>query len=114
MPASIVERDDVAVDAAELPFLAGEIPLRGVEELHELVVVTRDARDRQPRALPEVVMVDLRHGRTKTLLQLGFRRFHELPLPLQRPRLGEVQLGGEDADVARAHAGIEPRADFVV
>ena len=64
-----------------------------------------DAGDGQPRALPEVVVVDLGDGSAESLLQLCLRRFDVLTLALQRPGFREVQLDREDADIARAHLG---------
>ena len=87
-----------------------EIPLGIVEQLLHAAVVPRDAGDRETGTLPELVVVDLGDGGSEAVLQLRLHRFDELALALQRARLGKVQLGGEDPDVAGAHAGIEARA----
>jgi hypothetical protein len=71
-------------------------------------VVAGDARESQPRALPEVVVVDLGDRGAETVLELRLGRFHVLALALERSTLREVQLGREDPDVTRAHARIEP------
>src|SRR5205823_4254765 len=55
----------------------------------------------QPRALPYVVVVDLGDRGAEPVLQLCLRRADEVALLLQRVRRREVQLDGEDADVAR-------------
>src|SRR5204863_1485266 len=60
----------------------------------------RRAREHEPRALPEVVVVDLGDRGTEALLQLRLRRLDVLALALQRPRVGEVQLDREDPHVA--------------
>src|SRR5919198_6232722 len=96
----IVERDDLALDEPELERLAGEVTLRAVEQLLELAAAARDARERQPRALPELVVVDFGHRGTEAPLQLRLHRQKLLPLALQGAVLGEVQLRGENADVA--------------
>ena len=85
---------------AELPLLAGEPALGAVEELLDVPVPAADASERDPRTLPELVVVDLGDGGAEAILQLRLRGADEMPLALQRPRLGEVQLGAEDADVA--------------
>src|SRR5690242_21117463 len=61
-----------------------------------------DAGDRQPCALPELVVVDLRDGRSEAALQLRLRGQQLLALALQGAVLGEMELGGEDADPAGA------------
>ena len=55
-------------------------------------MLARDAGERQPRALPDVVVVDLRDGGTDAVLELRLRRAQEVSLLLQRVRVGEVQL----------------------
>src|SRR5580765_8126537 len=98
-PASVVQGDELALDLAELERLAGQVTLGGGEQLLDLPVLTRHARKRQPRALPELVVVDLRDRGAEAALQLRLDRQELLALPLQRMVLGEVQLNGEDADV---------------
>ena len=63
--------------------------------------VAGDARDRQRRALPELVMVDLGDRGTEPVLELRLGRLDVLALALERARLREVELDGEDRDVAR-------------
>src|SRR4051812_16169008 len=100
----LFEHDDLALRAHELVLLPVEVALGRVEQLLELPVAARDAGDREPRALPQLVVVDLGHRNAEAVLELRLRRLHVLPLPLQRARLREVELDGEDADVAPGHA----------
>ena len=65
-----------------------------------LAWLARDAGHRQPGALPDVVVVDLGHGRAEAPLELRLDREELLPLPLERVVVGEVELDREDADVA--------------
>src|SRR6266511_1605679 len=53
------------------------------------------------------MVVDLGDRSSEPILQLGLGGLDVLPLPFQRARLGEVQLDGEDPDVARPHGAIE-------
>ena len=53
-------------------------------------------------------MVDLRDREPEPLPELGLHGLQVLPLALERARLGEVQLDGEDADVSARHGGIQP------
>src|SRR2546423_6947141 len=100
---SLIERHELARARPELPFLAVQVPLRLVEESLRLAGLAGDARDGQARALPQLVVVDLRHRRAETVLELGLRRADELALALQRAGLGEVQVDRHDPHVARAH-----------
>src|SRR5262249_1016432 len=72
-----------------------------------LALVARDHGGGQPRTLPQLVMVDLGHGRAEAVLELRLRRLDELALTLERARLRELELDREDADVAGAHSGIQ-------
>src|SRR5262249_23480354 len=92
----------------ELELLAVQVALRLVEQLLGLAVLARDAREREPAALPELVVVDLGDRDPEPVLELRLRRLDELPLALQRPGLREVQLDGEDAHVPRPHPVILP------
>src|SRR5205085_1849012 len=58
--------------------------------------------------LPEVVVVDLGDRGAEAILELRLRRLDVLALALQRAGVRKVQLDREDADVARAHAVIQP------
>src|SRR3954469_12140967 len=97
---SVVQGDDVSLHADELESLAGEKSLGAVQQLVELPVPPRDAGEGDPRALPELVVVDLRDRRAEAPLQLRLHGQQLLALALQRAVLGEVQLRGENADVA--------------
>src|SRR5579859_3054363 len=100
---SLIRAHDLPLHPDELPFLPVEVTLGAVEELLELGVAARDARNREAGALPELVVVDLGHGGAEALLELGLRRLDVLALALERAGGREVQLDREDADVARAH-----------
>src|SRR5438067_11217850 len=73
-------------------------------------MVARDTREGQPRALPELVVVDLRDRSSEPLLQLRLRRLDVLALALQRARLRAVELDRENPDIARGHGHIQPAA----
>src|SRR5438105_290762 len=66
-------------------------------------MLSGDARDGDPRALPELVVVDLGHRGADAVLQLGLRRAQVMALLLQGMRVGKMQLAGENADVAAGH-----------
>src|SRR5205823_10702039 len=69
----LVDAADVALGAHELVFLPREVALSLVQQLLRLPILPRDARHRQSRSLPELVMVDLRHGDAEAVLQLSLR-----------------------------------------
>src|SRR5437588_12239119 len=71
-------------------------------------MVARDARERQPGALPELVVVDLGDRRPETLLQLRLRSLDVLALALQRTRLREMELDRENPHITGAQDRIEP------
>ena len=73
---------------------------RAVEEPVELAEVARRARDGEGAALPEVAVRGLRDRGAEAVLELRLRRADEVPLALERPGLGEVELDREDPDVA--------------
>src|SRR3954452_16687333 len=54
--------------------------------------VASDQRRGQGRALPQVVMVGLRHGRPEAPLQLRLQRHDLLALPLQAAVVGKVKV----------------------
>src|SRR3712207_8753295 len=93
-------RDELPARAVHFELLGVQVALDVVEKPCGLAVLARDAGDGEPRALPEVVVVDLRNRRAEAVLELRLRRLDELPLPLQRSRLGEVELDRKDSDVA--------------
>ncbi len=100
---SVIQRDDLPLDEAELESLPGEVALGAVEESLQLVVATRDAREREPGPLPDVVVVDLGHRRAEAPLELRLDRKKLLPLALERTVLREVELERQDSDVPAAH-----------
>src|SRR5204862_5499167 len=100
----LVDAEDVANGADELELPAGEVPLRLVQQLLRLAVLTRHAGQRQARTLPQLMVVDLGNRNTESVLQLCLRRLDVLAFALERARLGKVQLDAQDPDVARAHA----------
>src|SRR5689334_20285498 len=100
---SLIGIHDRPLHPQQLPFLTGEVALGAVEQLLELSVPARDAGDREPAALPQVVVVDLRDGGAETVLKLRLRGLHVLALALEGAGLREVQFDREDADITRAH-----------
>src|SRR5690349_15503291 len=99
---SFVQSDELALHAAQLERLACQVALGAGEQLLDLAVLAGDARQREPRPLPELVMVDLRDRGPEAPLELGLHGQELLALALERVVLGEVQLDGEDADPAGA------------
>ena len=97
------KRHDLSLDRPELEGLAGEIALRAVEEPQQLVVAACHARQREPGALPDIVVVDLGDGCTEAALELRFHGEQVLSLPLERVILGEIELERENADVSAGH-----------
>src|SRR5262245_63888572 len=95
---SVIGPHDLFHRGHELVLLPVQIADRLLQESLHLPVLAGHARHRQPRALPLLVMVDLRHRGAEAVLELCFRRLHELALALQRPRLREMELDGEDPD----------------
>jgi hypothetical protein len=74
-----------------------------LEQRLDLAMLARDASEGEAASLPQVVVIDLGDRGAEAVLELRLRRLHELALALERARLGEVELDGEDADVAGAH-----------
>ena len=72
--ASVFWVDEEALDEGHLPLLPAQPALGLVEEPLDLVVLAGDARHRQARALPHVVVVDLGDRRADAVLQLRLRR----------------------------------------
>src|SRR5262249_42527464 len=87
--------------ARQLPLLSGEPGRRARGELFRLARLPCRERGRQCAPLPELVMIDLGHRGPETVRELRLRREDMLALAFQRARLWEVELGGEDRDVAR-------------
>jgi uncharacterized protein len=102
----VLRIDDEALGQRHLPLLAAEPAVRLVEQPFDLAMLARDTRDREPRALPDLVMVDLGDGSADPVLELRLRRADVVPLLLQRVRVREVQLAGEHADIAACHGRI--------
>src|SRR4029079_7612803 len=96
--ASALRVDDEALGERHLPLLAAQPALGLVEQPLDLPALARDACDREARALPDVVVVDLGDRGADTVLELRLRRAHEVPLLLQRVRRREVQLARQYAD----------------
>ena len=87
---SLINGDDLPLGPYELPLLRGEVALGGVEQLaRSSLWLARDARHRQPRSLPEVVVVDLCHRRAEAVLELRLRRLQCLRFPLSEPASGK-------------------------
>src|SRR3954451_24995385 len=92
--------DQEALAERDLPLLASQPALGLVEQPLDLLVLARDTRGRDARALPDVVVVDLRDGRADAVLELRLRGANIVALLLQGVRLREVKLTGEDPDPA--------------
>src|SRR5688572_6770009 len=90
----------LSLDRHQLELLAVEITDGLLEQRLELAMLPSDAGDGQPRALPELVMVDLGHRRPEAVLQIGLCGLHVLALALQGSRLREVQFDRENAHIA--------------
>src|SRR5688572_17230510 len=74
--------DHVPLGPHELELLSVQKPLGLVEESAGLSVLTCDARDGEPRALPEIVVIHFRHRGAEAVLKLCLRGLDVLPLPL--------------------------------
>src|SRR4029079_5534244 len=96
--------DDTALGQRNLPLLAPQPALRLVEQALHLPVLAGDARRGDARALPDVVMVYLCYRCADPVLELCLRRAQMVALLLQRLRLREVKLAGEDPDPAALHS----------
>src|SRR4051794_7663886 len=92
---SLIGVHHLSLHDSQLPFLRSKVPLDLVQQPLELAVLACYQRDREPRALPDVVMVDLRDGGAH-VLQALLGRAEEVPLLLERVARGEVQLGRQD------------------
>ena len=57
--ALVIERHQIALVGDQLEVLRCEPPLRGVQKSICLARFPRDAREREPRPLPDVVVIDL-------------------------------------------------------
>src|SRR6266567_6295838 len=99
----VLRVDDEALDQRNLPLLAAQPALRLVEQTLQLARLPRDAGDRDPGALPQVVVVDLGHRRSDAILELRLRGAQVMPLLLERMRLRKVQLARENSDIAACH-----------
>ena len=99
---SLIERHQISGPRPELPFLTIQVPLGLVEQALRLARLPRDAGHGETGALPQLVVVDLGDGRAEAVLELRLGGADELALALQRARLGEVKLDGEDGDEAGA------------
>jgi hypothetical protein len=105
----VVRGDEQVVAAQELPLTGGEPALGACSEILGVVCRARDAGDRQGAALPEVVVVDFRDSCAEAVAQVVLRGAHEVALPLQRSRLGKMELRRQDRDVTRGHGGLRGR-----
>ncbi len=103
---SVIRIDDETIGERDLPLLPTEPALGVVEKPRDFAMLPRDAGDRDPRALPHVMVVDLRDRCSDAVLQLRFRRTEVVAFLLQRMRFGEMELAGEDADEAATHRRI--------
>src|SRR4051794_4298204 len=90
--------DQEALRERDLPLLAAQPALGLVEQPLDLALLARDTRSRDARALPGVVVVDLRDGSTDAVLKLRLRGAEMMALLLQRVRLRKVELARENSD----------------
>ena len=60
--------------------------------------VARDANDSHPRALPQLLVFELRYGHVVVSAQSVFQAPQNLPLVLEGPRVGDMNFQGEEAD----------------
>jgi hypothetical protein len=74
--------DVEALRECDLPLLAAQPALRFVESSLDLSMLARDARGRDPRALPDMVVIHLGDRRAEAVLELRFRRPQVVPLLL--------------------------------
>src|SRR6266550_8152105 len=95
--------DHEALRERDLPRLGAQPALGLVEQPLDLPVLARDTRSRDARALPDLVVVDLRDGSADAVLELRLRGAKVMALLLQRVRLREVELAGENSDPAARH-----------
>src|SRR5215469_15085988 len=95
--------DEEPLGPHDLPLLPTQPPLCLVEQPLDLAVLPGRACRRDARTLPDVVVIDLRHGRSDPVLELRLRGAQVVTLLLQRMRFGKVQLTGEDPDPAARH-----------
>jgi hypothetical protein len=68
----VIERHQVALVGEQLELLARKPALRGINETIGLACIPRDASDRQSRALPDIVVIDLCNRAGDTFRQLRF------------------------------------------
>ena len=103
----VIECHQIALVDEQLELLSREPPLRSIEEALGLTRIARDARDRQARALPDVVVVDLCDRAGDTVRQLRLHRPQVHALLLQRVALRKEKLERVDTDEAFCHGSIE-------
>src|SRR4029078_3100840 len=75
---SLIGHHDLPLGSRHLVLLPVEPAQCTVEQAVELPVLPRDTGERQAGALPELVVVDLRHRRAEAVLQLRLRGLHML------------------------------------
>src|SRR2546425_12810206 len=64
----------------------------------DVALFVRERDDADDRALPHIVVIELRHRHVEMTAQTVLQAAEHLPLVLQRLRIGDVQLEGEQAD----------------
>lgn len=93
--------------ADELEVLAREPSLRGIEQAVGVACIARDAREREARTLPHVVVVDLRDRAGNSVYELCLDRPQMHALLLQGVTLREEELERVETDESLRHAHIE-------
>jgi len=103
----VIERHEITLVDEQLELLSGKPPLRRIEEAIGLTRIPRHTGDRQARALPHLMVVDLGDRAGDTVRQLRLHRPQVHALLLQRVALREEELKRVDADETLRHGSIE-------
>ena len=93
----------LALERAGLVGAGDDHALGLVEPLAERGRVPIDDRERQARALPQLVVVDLGDRGARPSLEIALQRQQLAPLALERCAFGKMQIEAEDAHVAGCH-----------
>src|SRR5688572_874485 len=64
----------------------------------EMPVIGVDGDDSQPRALPEILMLDFGHRDVELVPEPGLQAAQRLPLVLERPRPREMKIQSQETN----------------